>query len=300
MSKIKRFFRRKSLLRNIILGILVVVTVGAAVGGIVALTRNTDKIDEALTYKSIGWTKYSIGGLAPSNGAYMSTDKSIYTAKAFECQGLNVTPVFDSNVSYEIYFYDQNNEFVHTTGRLTGTFVQDSVPFFAKYARIVITPNEDNKVTIFEKAKYAKQLGVKVYREQGFKNYTENLLTFTSSTTQRLSLTTGEVTSYESETNPYSFISDYVGFSAYGEGLYYKEGAYSSNSDTLQFYIYDSAKHFVETHNVGYYVGKTFTSSTGVVYHYLEFSAFPENGAYLRMDVFAANNSLQEPELYCR
>lgn len=175
MSKISNIFNGRRWLRNLLIAVLILVTVGGIVGGVVALTRNTDKIDDALTYKSIGWTKYGIGGL-DSNGNYKSTDQSIYTKKAFECQGLNVTPEFDKDVSYEIFFYDQNNKFVHTTGRLTGAFVQDSVPFFAKYARIVITPNDDNKVTIFEKRGYAKQLNVTVYREQGFKNYTDNLL----------------------------------------------------------------------------------------------------------------------------
>ena len=145
MSKIKRFFRRKSLLRNIILGILVVVTVGAAVGGVVALTRNADKIEAELSYTSVGWTKYRVGGL-DGQGNFDGTQEAIYTKDAFECQGLNVDLDFDAEVSYEIFFYNQDNIFVHKTGRLTGSFVEADVPFIAKYARIVVTPDDDSNV----------------------------------------------------------------------------------------------------------------------------------------------------------
>ena len=291
MSKIKRFFRRKSLLRNIILGILIVVTVGAAVGGVVALSRNTDKIDEALTYKSIGWTKYSIGGLA-SNGAYMSTDQSIYTEKAFECQGLNVTPIFDSEVSYQIYFYDQNNEFVHTTGRLTGTFVQDSVPFFAKYARIVITPNDDNKVTIFEKRGYAKQLEVKVYREQGFKNYTENLFSYAIEG----KLLNGSNELVDSDVAG-AGVSEYINVSSYNEMLIYRLDHPDIHSTKL--FCYDSTKSFMGTVMVQDVATVMFTTSQGIDYYAIPCNALiPSNATSSATFIRVTGSSM--PDIYCR
>ena len=265
MSKIKHIFRGRKWLRNLVTILLCLVVVGGVVGGVVALTRNTDKIEEALTYKSIGWTKYSIGGLA-TNGAYMSTDHSIYTEKAFECQGLNVTPVFDSDVSYQIYFYDQNNEFVHTTGRLTGTFVQDSVPFFAKYARIVVTPNNDNKVTIFEKAKYAKQIEVKVYREQGFVNYTDNLVEVDESTIGYVLNGSGEVVAH----NEAEVVSKYINVMPYRESLIYREQY--TNIDNKPLHVYDSAKNHLGTILVGESAKICFTTSEGVNYYSLSFS----------------------------
>lgn len=292
MSKIKRFFKGKSLLRNIIVGILIIVTIGAAVGGIVALSRNTDKIDEALTYKSIGWTSYKIGGLAPSNGEYMSTDASVFTKKAFECQGLNVTPVFDNDVSYEIYFYNQNNEFVHRTGRLTGAFVQDSVPFFAKYARIVVTPNEDNKVTIFELAKYAKQIEVKVYREQGFKNYTENLFKVLA---EHAKWESHQIVTDNSYT---SVVGDFIDITPYTETMIFKENG--ENLDELHLYLCTADKTNVGNVNLGDVAVEFFVTSLGVTYYSVPTSALTtlHNGTIKFISMHTSATNLLE--VYCR
>ena len=292
MSKITNFFKRKSLLRNIIVGILIVVTVGAAVGGIVALTRNTDKIDDALTYKSIGWTSYKIGGLAPSNGEYMSTDASVYTKKAFECQGLNVTPVFDNDVSYEIYFYDQNNKFVHRTGLLTGAFIQDSVPFFAKYARIVVTPNDDNKVTIFELAKYAKQIEVKVYREQGFKNYTENLFKILQDHAQ---WNQGSISTDDEYT---TVVGDYIDMTAYREAMMIKDNG--GDLATQHLYLFGSDKTYKGYVNLGDVAVESFVTSLGDHYYAVPTSALTSlyNGSVVFLSTHcSATNMLN---IYCR
>ena len=109
--------------------VLILAAVGGGTAGIISLV-DSDKFDT----KNISDLSFGVGGL-DSTGKYMSTDKSIYTKDAFECQGLSVSLEFDSEISYQIYFYDQNNDFVHTTGKLESAFVSDSIPFFAKYAR---------------------------------------------------------------------------------------------------------------------------------------------------------------------
>ena len=50
MSKVGSFFRDRRWLRNLLIGVLIVVTFGGVIGGVFALSRNTDKIDDALTY----------------------------------------------------------------------------------------------------------------------------------------------------------------------------------------------------------------------------------------------------------
>ena len=289
MSKIKRFFKKKSILRTVLSLALVLVTVGALVGGVVALTRNTDRVDEFLTYKSIGSTKYSIGGLAPSNGAYMSTDKSIYTDKAFECQGLNITPVFDCDVTYQVFFYDQNNEFVHTTGILNGTFVQDSVPFFAKYARIVITPKDDNKVTIFEKSKYAKQLEVTVYREQGYKNYTEDL--FRTRATGYVLDNNGDLSEQSDDRN---IVSDYINIKAYNEVLFFRTSGEELSSG-FKLHLYDSAKAHLGS--VGVANCETiFVSSNGDHYYKITLASLNASTVFISYSTFETN----PVHFYCR
>ena len=173
MNRLKNIHFRRGWWKTLIAVILCLgVLVGAGFG--IASVFKPDQLDSLLDNKTLSPTIYRVGGL-DSNGNYMNTDKSIYTKDAFECQGLNCTLNFDNEVTYQIYFYDQNNEFVHTTGKLTGSYNSSDILVYAKYARIVITPKDDNKVSYLEVIKYAKQLKTTVYREQGFKNYTDNL-----------------------------------------------------------------------------------------------------------------------------
>ena len=296
MSKIKHFFRGRRWLRNLITILLCLVVVGGVVGGVVALTRNTDKIEDALTYKSYGWTHYRVGGLDGS-GKYMSTDQSVYTKEAFLCQGLNVELDFDSDVSYQIYFYDQNNEFVHTTGRLTGTFEQESIPFFAKYARIVVTPNDDNKVTIFEIQKYASQLNTKIYREQGFKNYTENL--FTDWSVGYKFNTSGEKVAISGSDNVNSATSNFVNVSSYSEGLLFKDAPNSSYAGAVIVMFYDASHTYIASSGTRVDALSTmaFTSSEGVNYYKLDISAFPVGANYVAV---CWANGEPRPQLFCR
>lgn len=248
--------------KTILIVVLCLVLIGG-IAGVVAWTQS-DKFDQKdLSY--VG--KYEVGGL-DSNGSYMSTNASIYTKKPIECQGLNCNLVFDSTISYQLYFYDQNNEFVHTTGKLTGTFVEDGVPFFAKYVRIVVTPNDDEKVTSLEVGKYAKQLNVSVNREQGFKNYTENLWV-TDKVGAYINQSTGVVTENDT-THPDNILSKKINIASYKEGLMFRSIAplnLVSSTSTYWCAFYD-----VENNYVGaklYSDLEVFVSSEGIYYYNL-------------------------------
>jgi len=147
--------------KNIGLGCLAgVLGIGAVMGVGALLNREED-----LT-KTINPT-YAVGGLT-EDGRYLETEGSIYTKNAFECQGLDVTLDFDNNVSYRIFFYDEDTDFISATEKQTGNYDETTTPVFARYARIVITPNDDDKISIFEKNGYAKQLTIEVNKEQNF------------------------------------------------------------------------------------------------------------------------------------
>lgn len=107
---------------------------------------------------------YSVGGLKTTDGKYTETSDSIYTKEAFECQGLKITPAFDSNVSYEVFFYDSNEQFLSSSGSKTDFYESDNI--LAQYARIQIKPLEDDKVSWYETSKYANQLKVEVNKVQ--------------------------------------------------------------------------------------------------------------------------------------
>lgn len=296
MKTFKKIHFRKGWWKSLLAAILCIgVVVGAGFG--IASIVKPDKVDDFVTYSTLSSTKYRVGGL-DGKGNYMNTDQSIYTKDAFECQGLNCTLAFDNDISYQIYFYDQNNEFVHTTGKLTGAFVQDSIPFFAKYARIVITPNDDNKVSKLEVMKYAKQLKTTVYREQGFRNYTENLLTWGTATGVAVSGSTGAVVEVSGET---SVASDFVNVSSYKEGLVlrvYQSSGYGTNP----IYLYDAEKNYLGFAYIGD-VANVFATSEGLTYYGLNLSNIVLDGGGIAQDVHYIRlngNNTHLPEFYCR
>ena len=275
---------------KIVIIVLVLALVGGGIVGIVKLA-DSDKLDN----KTISTLAFSVGGLDGA-GKYKNTDQSIYTKNAFECQGLNCSLAFDNEISYQIYFYDQNNEFVHTTGKLTGAFVKDSVPFFAKYARIVITPNEDNKVSRLEVNKYAKQLKVTVYREQGFKNYTENLFDFKYN--GYLIDESGDLATNDPEHSSYSQVAtcEFVNLSSYKECLYFKAAPNSTWALGCVLHFYDANKNQVLTCRVSDAATESFVSSEGITY--LKLDNCPDsNVVYVRM---YWQNGAPYPELHCR
>ncbi len=146
----------------LIVGVLVCAMLGGIIYAIVVA------VDGKVKTEKISASEFSLGGL-DENGKYVETKESIYTKDAFGCYGLTVTPEFESQVKYQIYFYDSTGEFLSKTNVLEKAYT-DEVPLLASHARIVITPNEEDGETVtmnvFNKSKYAKQLTIKVNKEQ--------------------------------------------------------------------------------------------------------------------------------------
>ena len=276
----------KKTIITILLVVLCLGIVGGGIAGIVKLT-DTGKLD----MKTISSTKFSVGGL-DSNGKYMNTNASIYTKEAFECQGLEVSLDFDNEIEYQIYFYDQNNDFVHTTGKLSGAFVKDSVPFFAKYARIVVTPKNDEVVSKLEVLKYAKQLTIKVNREQGFKNYTENLFSYSIEG----KLLNGSNELVDSDVAG-AGVSEYINVSSYSEMLIYRLDHPDIHSTKL--FCYDSTKSFMGTVTVQDVATVMFTTSQGIDYYGIPCNALvPSNATSSATFIRVTGSSM--PDIYCR
>lgn len=157
-----RFSKRKKTWIYVIIGLLLC----AIVGGCVYAFVGTDDKDKTV---NISASEFSLGGLN-DKGEYIETKESIYTKDAFKCQGLTVTPEFESQVTYQIFFYDELGEFVNKTASLEKAY-RDDIPAGAYYARIVITPNKDEdgsaiELNVFKVSKYAKQITITVNKEQ--------------------------------------------------------------------------------------------------------------------------------------
>lgn len=139
----------------LVLALLLIAGIGFGIYTIVDKTTTTE----------IRASAFSIGGLSV-NGKYKETKDSIYTKDAFGCQGLKITPKFDSAVSYEVFFYDAEGNFADSTGRLTTTYKMPKMDEWITQCRVVITPIDGDEISLLEVGKYANQLTIEVNKTQ--------------------------------------------------------------------------------------------------------------------------------------
>ena len=142
----------------VVVFLLVIGLIGAVITLFVMLDRQT-------TVTEIGAEAYTIATLDES-GEQTDGDTSIVTRNAVTTDGLTVTIADDATVTYALYFYDADGEFVSKTADLSADFDGSAIPENAESAKIVITPteDEDGKVTLTEVFGYAGQVTVTVNR----------------------------------------------------------------------------------------------------------------------------------------
>lgn len=133
----------------------------------------------------IGAIGFDVGALSETDGQYVKDNTAIYTKNAIECQGLRIKPKFDSNVTFQIFWYNEDELYIDCTEKTTLPSAQfvDGVPALAKYCRIVIYPSQldengkqikDFEVTRWEISSIVKNLDITVDKDQNFES--ENLL----------------------------------------------------------------------------------------------------------------------------
>ena len=129
MTKTKR---RKLI---IIISVSLFVCVGI-IAGIIALVKKQD-------VKEVGTSAFTIGHINSVSGMYEQSSASIYTSELIACRGLSITPDFESNVKYQVYFYDMDKLYLGCSEVLTTkyTLPKDDVETF--YCRIVVYPEKD-------------------------------------------------------------------------------------------------------------------------------------------------------------
>ena len=135
------------------------------IGLIGATTALFIKLDRQTTVTEIGAESYIIGTL-DDEGSKADGDTSIVTRNAVTTDGLKVEIADDADVTYTIYFYGSEDEFISKTDALTEDFDGSAIPENAETAKIVITPtaDEDGKVDLTEVLGYAGQVTVTVNR----------------------------------------------------------------------------------------------------------------------------------------
>ncbi len=161
--------KRKS--KNILKTVIICFVAFGLIAGSVSIFGSLGKNDDGL--KEIS-PKFSVGGLTTgqNGGKYVETKYSIYTKEAFDCIGLEVTKEFDANVTYQVFYYDELDNFI-SASTVYSDGAKMELPYRGVKARIVITPTfeaaevgEDQDLNIFDCWKYSRQITVKVSKNQ--------------------------------------------------------------------------------------------------------------------------------------
>lgn len=151
---------KNSKLYRLLTILLVAVTAFGAIFGIYKLVEKSKEKTKVIR------PSYSIGALS-EQGDYVENKQSLYTKEAFDCKGLKIETDFDSNITYEVFFYDKDGNFVSKTEAQTKNY--STVPETAVMARISIAPvkpDKDFEFTFFNKYKYSNQLKITVDKDQ--------------------------------------------------------------------------------------------------------------------------------------
>lgn len=150
-SKNKKL-KKVALITGGVLG--VVLTAGIIVG--VANNKETKDVG--------GYFSYEIGTLDES-GEETRGDTSAIRMKNFQkVKGLNVELEKNATVTYEIFYYDKDKNFLESLEQ-TDDYDESELPggaATAEYFKIVITPTSDAEVSKSEISKYEKQLEVTI------------------------------------------------------------------------------------------------------------------------------------------
>lgn len=160
-----KFKTRRTSLKQIIAIVLTCVVVFALGAFVIGNTYDKDT-------KIINPT-FEVGGLDATTGKYVETDGSIYTKESFECQGLTIKLDFDSQVTYQVFYYDELDEYLGECSEVYDESVELTVPADAKYARIMVTPvwgddvaKADRVVHWYNVLEYSTQLEISVLKDQ--------------------------------------------------------------------------------------------------------------------------------------
>ena len=168
MSRFKR--KIKINWKNIISFVLV----GALLFGVVAGLSSIFGKDT----KTISSMAFAVGSIN-EQGNYEKSDLSIYTKDMFACQGLSIEPDFEATGAYQVFFYDEDKNFIGATDIMEaeeGVYKKSNDFAYAKYCRIVITPDvpndedgnpeEDFKIRFYEVVGYADDYNITVNKKQ--------------------------------------------------------------------------------------------------------------------------------------
>lgn len=206
MRKRNRKFRLSW--RRVISWALAVLLIAGAIAGVAALTEHVTD-DQKTVHPT-----FERGSIDAKTGIPMETDGALYTAESFVAKGLQIKLDFDAHLSYQIFWYNAQDQFAYATDVYKAGGEHFAPPNYR--ARIVLTPNwneiddEDQEISWYEIWDYANRIEIRIDKNQTIK-YTEYDLTDVAIFDQTA---TGGVidpiTGEKKETADYSLVSSFA------------------------------------------------------------------------------------------
>lgn len=121
------------------------------------------KIEDSNSKKELGqnFFTYSIG-LIDEEGKELQGTTSIRTKKFHSVDGLECDIVEKATITYKVFFYDEDKNFISVTSSLATDSDNSIVPETAKFFKLEISPTNDAEVSFSEINDYANMLNVSI------------------------------------------------------------------------------------------------------------------------------------------
>ena len=106
---------------------------------------------------NLGVLDWKIGAL-DAQGEFIEDTGSIVTKKFHSCEDLVIEMEKDALVTYKVYYYDADEEFISCDSEEQSGDYAGSAPEGAQFFKVVITPTNDAEVSLLEVNEYAGKL----------------------------------------------------------------------------------------------------------------------------------------------
>jgi len=155
MSSFKKRITSNNFKWIVTFGLILILSI-SLIFAFVKINRNEDT-------KTLGSNSltYSIG-LLDEEGEYVQGTSSIYLKDFESVDGLTIDVEDKATVTYKLFFYNADKEFLESTEELSADFDSSTLPEGAEYFKVMITPTNDAEVSLFEISTYAGQLAISV------------------------------------------------------------------------------------------------------------------------------------------
>lgn len=120
------------------------------------------RLGQSQTYAYLGHDDYVVGTL-DNTGAFTKNGGSFVTEDYYEVDGLAVTVKENAELSYKLYFFNEDKEFISATNNFCVTY-NGVIPEDAAFFKISIDPTNDDDISIYDIMNFSSQVEVKYYK----------------------------------------------------------------------------------------------------------------------------------------